>query len=142
MKTRFSLLLAALCGFASLVSLHAQSTAFTYQGRLNQNGAPAQGVYDLRFTIHDLPTGGSPLLNPITNSVVGVTNGLFTVPLDFGSDTFTGARRRVHAAQPAPAPHADALRVDGVERTQCTWRERQCAARGGRQPAERRLRGQ
>ena len=29
------------------VSALAQTTAFTYQGRLNAGGAPANGVYDL-----------------------------------------------------------------------------------------------
>ena len=28
----------------------AQSTAFTYQGFLTDQGAPAHGIYDLRFT--------------------------------------------------------------------------------------------
>jgi hypothetical protein len=31
----------------------AQGTAFTYQGRLNNGGSPASGLYDLRFTIYD-----------------------------------------------------------------------------------------
>ena len=30
----------------------AQGTAFTYQGRLNDNGAPANGIYDLQFRIY------------------------------------------------------------------------------------------
>ena len=92
MITRFSLLLAVLCGLINVVSLHAQTSAFTYQGRLNQNEAPATGLFDVRFTLFGAASGGSPLLNPITNSVV-VTNGLFTVLLDFGSDTFDGANR-------------------------------------------------
>ena len=29
----------------------AQGTAFTYQGRLNDGGNPANGIYDLRFTV-------------------------------------------------------------------------------------------
>ena len=27
-------------------------TAFTYQGRLDVNGVPAEGAYDFRFTLH------------------------------------------------------------------------------------------
>jgi hypothetical protein len=30
-------------------------TAFTYQGRLADAGTPAQGSYDLRFTLYDAP---------------------------------------------------------------------------------------
>ena len=29
----------------------AQTTAFSYQGRFNDNGTPANGIYDLRFAI-------------------------------------------------------------------------------------------
>ena len=93
MKKFFSLLLAALCGLASAMTLRAQTTAFTYQGRLNQNSAPATGLFDLRFTLFGEATNGSPVSSRITHSAVGVTNGLFTVPLDFSADPFTGANR-------------------------------------------------
>lgn len=33
-----------------LSTAQAQGTAFTYQGRLDDAGSPANGVYDLRFT--------------------------------------------------------------------------------------------
>jgi len=62
----------------------AQGTAFTYQGRLNANGAPANGTYDLTFALFQNPTGGGALRGPITNSAVSVSNGLFTTLLDFG----------------------------------------------------------
>ena len=35
-----------------LSTVHAQGTAFTYQGRLNDGVNPAGGIYDLRFTIY------------------------------------------------------------------------------------------
>jgi hypothetical protein len=34
-----------------LSTTFAQGTAFTYQGRLNEGANPANGIYDLRFTI-------------------------------------------------------------------------------------------
>ena len=74
-------------------SIFAQSTAFTYQGKLNTSGTPANGIYDLRFTIYDAVTNGSSL-GVITNGSTSVSNGLFTVNLDFGSSPFTtGASR-------------------------------------------------
>lgn len=76
-----------------LANLSAQSTAFTYQGQLHDTGAPASGSYDLRFTIYDAVTGGSVIAGPITNSAVIVSNGYFTVTLDFGAGIFTGAPR-------------------------------------------------
>jgi hypothetical protein len=73
----------------------AQGTAFTYQGRLNSNGAPAGGIYDLRFTIYDSTNNpGVVIAGPLTNSAVGVTNGLFTVLLDFGLAPFTNGASR------------------------------------------------
>src|SRR5208282_1527627 len=74
-------------------AVFAQGTAFSYQGRLNNNGSPATGIYDLRFTIYDAVTNGNLIAGPLTNSATGVTNGLFTVALDFGSGVFTGPAR-------------------------------------------------
>lgn len=34
------------------------STAFTYQGRLTDQGQPANGTYDFRFVIRDASVGG------------------------------------------------------------------------------------
>jgi photosystem II stability/assembly factor-like uncharacterized protein len=66
-------------------------TAFTYQGNLNDGGNPANGAYDLQFTLY-VWTNDTPNLcaGPIVNSAVGVTNGLFTTTLDFGSSVFNG----------------------------------------------------
>ncbi|MGA2852791.1 MAG: tail fiber domain-containing protein [Verrucomicrobiota bacterium] len=76
-----------------LSTVFAQTTAFIYQGRLNVNGSPATGIYDLRFTIYDAVTNGNLVAGPLTNSATGVTNGLFAVTLDFGSGAFTGLDR-------------------------------------------------
>jgi hypothetical protein len=68
----------------------AQGTAFNYQGRLTDTGAPANAAYDFRFTIFNAVTNGSPISLPLTNSAVAVSNGLFNVTLDFGPGIFTG----------------------------------------------------
>ena len=84
--------ISVLSGFVS--SVFAQGTAFTYQGRLNDGASPANGVYDLRFTIYDSTNfPGVVIAGPLTNSATGVSNGLFTVMLDFGAGTFNGADR-------------------------------------------------
>ena len=67
-------------------------TAFTYQGRLNDGANPATGIYDLRFAICDSASGGS-VWGVLTNAATPVTNGLFTVTLDFGSGVFDGTAR-------------------------------------------------
>jgi hypothetical protein len=71
---------------------HAQGTAFIYQGHLLDNGQPASGIYDLRFAIYDSTTNGNLIAEPMTNTAVGVSNGLFAVSLDFGN-VFNGNPR-------------------------------------------------
>src|ERR1035438_270174 len=67
----------------------AQGTAFTYNGRLNDGTNPVTGSYDLRFTLYTATTGGT-VSGALTNAATGITNGLFTVTLDFGG-VFNGA---------------------------------------------------
>ena len=76
----------------------AQGTAFTYQGRLNDNSAAANGNYDLRFTIYDALTNGSAVTGSLTNAPTSVGNGLFTVTLDFGGGVFDGSMRWLEIA--------------------------------------------
>lgn len=71
----------------------AQVTAFTYQGRLTDGPSVANGRYDLSFTLHDVELGGSSLGRVVIHGAVPVTNGVFTVPLDFGADAFDGTSR-------------------------------------------------
>ena len=68
----------------------AQGTAFNYQGRLNDGGTQANGSYDLRFAVYDAVTNGSRISVLLTNSAVAVSNGLFSVTLDFGAGVFAG----------------------------------------------------
>lgn len=68
----------------------AQGTAFTYQGRLSDNGAPANGSYDVQFTLYPTNAAGSIVAGPVTNLATAVSNGLFTATVDFGG-VFTGA---------------------------------------------------
>ena len=93
MKTPLVFLLAALSSVAFNVSVSAQGTAFTYQGRLNDGANSANGIYDLRFETYGAASGGAALGRPLTNSATSVSNGLFTVTLDFGAGVFPGAER-------------------------------------------------
>jgi hypothetical protein len=83
MRVKKLLLFAAVLSAA--VTAFAQGTAFTYQGRLQNNGAPANGNYDLRFSLYNTNTAGVALAGPVTDSDTAVTNGLFTVTIDFGT---------------------------------------------------------
>ena len=85
--------LASLVLFAGNLVADPLGSAFTYQGRLDAGGSPANGNYDLQFAVFDASTGGSQLGSSLTNAATVVSNGLFTVTLDFGAGVFTGASR-------------------------------------------------
>lgn len=103
MKTKFHLLF-LLTVLSASNSAQAQSTAFTYNGRMSDKGAPPTGVYEMRFALYDVNIGGNLVVvpagsfNTLTVNPVGVTNGLFTVRLDFGVDVFTGPPRWLEVA--------------------------------------------
>jgi hypothetical protein len=98
----FPLLVAALafCLLPSPLCLAASplGTAFTFQGKLTDGGPSANGRYDFEFTLYDAATGGNHVAGPLPVNSVGVTNGLFTVPLDFGVGMFTGEARWLEIA--------------------------------------------
>ena len=100
MKSRIVLLAgAALCSwFLTASPAFAQSSAFTYQGRLNDNGQPANGSYDMTFALFTSSSGGDQVGGTITNSATPVSSGLFTVALDFGLSAFPGPDRWLQLA--------------------------------------------
>jgi hypothetical protein len=63
-----------------------QGTAFTYQGRLASGTNAANGSYDLTLALFNVASGAGQVGNTLTNSAVGVSNGLFMVALDFGAN--------------------------------------------------------
>lgn len=77
------------------LNVAAQTTAFTYQGRLNESSLPATGLYDFQFKLFDALTGGVQIgsLQLSGPNSVTVTNGVFNVTLDFGAAAFPGAAR-------------------------------------------------
>jgi len=83
------LLCLALIGTVSLAQARVLQatlgTAFTYQGRLTDDGAPANGTYDLTFALYNDPTAGVQVGGTVTKDDVSVNDGLFTVTLDFGN---------------------------------------------------------
>lgn len=80
----------------SAVAANAQTSEFTYQGKLTDSGVAANGSYDMQFQLHAL-IGGNQLAvgTPVERLGVSVINGTFTVTLDFSHVTgsFTGAER-------------------------------------------------
>lgn len=85
----FAVLLLVLTASATL----AQSTSFTYQGKLTDGGTPANGNYDLQFALFDTVNSSVQIGPTQTIPNVSVSDGIFTVTLDFGSNSFPGQNR-------------------------------------------------
>ena len=73
----------------------AQSTVFTYQGLLDDAGAPTSGLHDFRFRLFDAASGGVQIGSTLCVDNVNVTAGVFTVSLDFGQQYATTAQRHL-----------------------------------------------
>lgn len=74
------------------ITVDAQTTVFTYQGKLNESGAAATAVYDLQFKLFDAATAGNQIGAAQIKTNVQPAAGIFTVELDFGA-SFNGDDR-------------------------------------------------
>ena len=84
--------------------VHAQTTSFTYQGKLTDSGVSPNAQYDFTFRLFDSASGGAQVGSDIVTSGVQVTAGIFTVNLDFGT-SFPGANRWLEInIKPAGSP--------------------------------------
>lgn len=88
----------------SIIPAGAQSTSFTYQGRLTDNNAAASGAYQMKFTLFD--SNNNQIGSTIENTNVTVTNGNFTVQLDFGAIAFNSRTLSLQIAVKRPADAA------------------------------------
>src|ERR1035441_3639668 len=95
-RTQAPLVLALALSFAGR-ECAAQTNAFTYQGRLSDASGPVNGHYDFTFQLYDAPSGGNQVNLTTTNANLAVSNGLFTVALNFGAGAFPGADRWLQA---------------------------------------------
>lgn len=87
--------------FSAVVAANGQTNVITYQGTLNDGGSPANGTFDLRFQLYALISGTQTAVGtPVERLGVTVTNGAFTVNLDFShvSGSFTGFDRFIGIA--------------------------------------------
>jgi hypothetical protein len=67
-------------------------STFTYQGYLEENGAPANDSYNFRFYLwsDQVKTNLLGIFPAADTLPVPVNDGIFTAELDFGGDTFNG----------------------------------------------------
>ncbi|MFG0306087.1 MAG: hypothetical protein ACF8Q5_07715 [Phycisphaerales bacterium JB040] len=80
----------AATALAGVFAFPAPAQPITYQGSLTHDQRPADGLYDMNFRLHDGPSGGSPLSDPVELTGVEVAGGLFTVLLPFPAGTWDG----------------------------------------------------
>jgi len=84
-------LLCLACIDAALAQTSPQLPDFTYQGRLQQSGAPANGAFDLAFALYDQASGGNQVGATVTETNFPVVDGIFNVSLSFPG-AFTGTQ--------------------------------------------------
>ena len=99
-------LLASILAFVALVPAAAGElplgTAFTYQGQLVNGGTAQNGPCDFRFKLFNAATAGSQVGSTQTLTGVSVSNGLFTVSIDFGAQ-FVGFARWLETSVTCPS---------------------------------------
>src|SRR5262249_28593072 len=102
------LLALSLCAWIRVATTSAQTplgAGFTYQGQLTLSGGPLNSTADFEFNLFDDPTVSAGVqvgsTNPINN--VTIVDGLFTVPLNFGTAAFDGNQRFLQIAVRSPA---------------------------------------
>jgi hypothetical protein len=78
----------------SSVTASAQTTAFNFQGNLNNGGTPANGNFEMQFKLFDALAAGAQIGGTLTNGSVAVINGSFAATLDFGAAAFNGGPAR------------------------------------------------
>src|SRR5262252_5155560 len=96
--SRLALLAVAICTLftAGVVMAQAQTSVFTYQGRLTDAGTTANGVYDFEFRLFNEQ---SVQIGPVVSlEDVQVVKGVFTANLDFGAQAFDGTARLLEVA--------------------------------------------
>lgn len=83
---RFCVAIAAVSLFSAFALAQRTSvpTSFSYQGRLEVSGSPYTGDADVTFRLYSAETGGSAAATAGPIQDVPVTEGVFTVDVDFG----------------------------------------------------------
>src|SRR6266853_3234849 len=92
-KTSLAVAAMALAFLLAANSAFAQGSSFTYQGRRTDGGTVANGLYDLQFALFDSASSGTQIGATQTLNSVVVSAGVFSVTLDFGANSFSGANR-------------------------------------------------
>ncbi len=89
----------------ALASAPAMSQNFTYQGKLQDAGLPANGSFDMQFQVYPLPVGGVQIGVTDTRLAVPVADGLFSTEVSAISGAAIGPELYLEIAiRPAGSP--------------------------------------
>ena len=92
-------------------------TKITYQGRIKRDGSVVDGLCDFRFRLYDGsdPASSTAIGDALTAIAVPVSEGLFTVLLDYGSESsaFGGDARWMEIEVGCPSPAISFARLAG-----------------------------
>jgi len=95
--SKITLILLSFMSIILTVSIKAQTTVFTYQGRFTDSTLqqqPTNGTYNMQFALFGSLAGNDQIGSTITNSSVQVAGGVFTVQLNFAAaNAFDGTPR-------------------------------------------------
>lgn len=86
------LIAAILVGNLQIAQSAEQIPDFVYQGKLEQGGVPANGEFDLVFSLWDAASGGSQIGDAFVANAHPVVQGVFSIGLSFPG-AFTGTQR-------------------------------------------------
>ena len=76
-----------------LTAAEPTGSAFSYQGRLIPDSGATTGNYDFEFLLYDSAETGGQVGSPLNFTNVRVEDGVFSVSLDFGVESFLGDAR-------------------------------------------------
>ncbi len=90
----------------AIAPLTPTGTGFSYQGKLKNETAPANGQFGFQFALYDAHTDGTLVAGPIRLYIQTVSEGLVTVLVDFGATAFNGDARylEIGVSEAARAP--------------------------------------
>lgn len=99
MKTQMIIVMVWIFLLGSMMLLaEPMGTAFTYQGRLLEDGQPATGTYDLQCKLFDSKTDGTQIGDTLVFEDGSSPDGYFDVHIDFGVNVFNGEERHIEMA--------------------------------------------
>ena len=110
-KKHISILLLFALNCFLVFTAQAQTSVFTYQGRLTDTNAAANGTYHMKFSLFGSLAGNDQIGTTLTfdgsggnPAAVDVANGIFTVNLNFTApNAFDGSARWLEMAVKKPA---------------------------------------